>query len=158
MVTTIPATWRPMSATSLPMVHREKNLKLNHRARPAIPQPIRDCTRVLDHDWVYQYWDRNDTLLYVGIAADAASRANKHRSGSIWWPFVKSGAAELVELRESERLEYVSILCDHPMFNSRHSRVPDERKVEYLARHEAWDLVDEFIRRTRLEYSGELHE
>lgn len=126
------------------------DLGVNWRRRPPVPTAIRGCGYRDGVDWIYWYRDRDRTLLYVGIASHAERRANSHRAASIWWPFVREGRAHPVSTDESELVERHMIARQEPLFNTAHSVVDDEERVEYLARHEAWDLLDEFFRRRRL--------
>jgi hypothetical protein len=123
---------------------------VRHRGKPPVPKSIRQCDALdtgddLDKYWVYAYWGRDGELLYIGISNDPAHRANGHRGGSRWWRFVASGDAWLVDLHKVERLERDMIVDFDPLFNIEHSRGDWQDMVEYCARREAWDLVDEII-------------
>lgn len=113
---------------------------------PAIPEPIRRCSQWHpDHLWLYAYWDRNATLLYVGIGTEALRRAQHHRRSARWWRFVATGRAWLHLDADAERSEVDLIANCRPLFNLAHARGSERRTLEYCARHEAWDLVDELI-------------
>lgn len=123
---------------------------VNWRHRPPVPATIKGCGYRDGLDWIYWYRDRDRTLLYVGIASNAEQRARGHRAASIWWPFVRMGRSHPVPAEESESTEQYLIQRQRPLFNTAHSTIDDEQRVEYLARHEAWDLLDEFMRRRRI--------
>ena len=113
---------------------------------PAIPGPIRRCNHWHpDHLWLYAYWDRDDILLYVGIGTNALRRAQHHRRSARWWRFVATGRAWLHLDADTEQSEFDLIVNCKPLFNITHARGSGRPTLEYCARHEAWDQVDELI-------------
>lgn len=124
---------------------------MNWRYRPPLPATVRSCGFVNGWDWVYRYWDDGGILLYVGISNHAAKRAAAHRCSSVWWPFVATATVDLARQDASGGVEYRGIRYEQPLFNVRSTRVSDERCVEYLARREAWDLVDFWLDHSGLE-------
>lgn len=82
-------------------------------------------------------------LLYIGISNNPAQRAHGHRSRSRWWRFVARGDAERIPIRESERTERHLIRVLQPLFNVTHAGASSVPLIEYCARREAWEIVDD---------------
>lgn len=141
------------------MVQRERQ-PVNWRHRPPLPAAVRSCGFVTGWDWIYRYWDDQDVLLYVGVSNHAAKRAVGHRCTSMWWPFVASATVDRARQGVSGGVEYRAIRDERPLFNVRATRVSDQLCVEYLARREAWDLVDVWLDQSGLEMrwdAGQFH-
>lgn len=113
--------------------------------RPAIPPVIRQCPRAKEHmDWLYSYYARDGELLYIGVAIDPAERANNHRQASKWWRFVNAAAVEAVPLSQSGECERDFIYLFTPLFNGMYRTYGYDEVIEFCARRQAWDLVDDY--------------
>lgn len=125
---------------------------------PRIPLVVQQVDRAAAPAyWVYAYEDRDRNLLYVGISDDPLERAKKHVSASRWWRFVDRAWVFLMPNEtHAQAYERELIYNLNPLFNIRHSSVPFRDALEYLARRDAWDLVDEML--PYAEYEQELED
>lgn len=108
--------------------------------------PIQDAVRQEEgRDWVYGYWDRDRRPLYVGLAFDVRKRAQEHARSSRWWRFVDVGGASSIGAERARDIEETLILKVKPLFNIKNSRLPWSYTIEYLAKRDAWDLIDYYV-------------
>lgn len=96
-------------------------------------------------DWLYTYYARGGELLYLGVAIDPLSRARNHRNASKWWKFVTDAEVTAVPLSQSGECERDFIHLFTPLFNGMYRTYGYQEVIEFCARHEAWDLVDDYI-------------
>lgn len=69
---------------------------------------------------LYRYFDSDGELLYVGITAHGHSRAEVHRSQSLWWAAAASATFEHHPNRAAAlRAEAAAILAENPLYNVR---------------------------------------
>jgi predicted GIY-YIG superfamily endonuclease len=77
------------------------------------PNPLRPY-------WLYRCLDRNDTLLYVGIARDPARRLREHAGSKSWFGYVAQldvAAWSWVSREDAEKAEQEAIKTELPLFN-----------------------------------------
>jgi hypothetical protein len=95
-------------------------------------------------DWMYAYFSRDGELLYIGLAVDPAHRATGHRSSSKWWRWVAYAEVYAFPAKVSGREEQIAIHMLEPLFNAQYRTYGYEEVIEFCARQEAWDLVDDY--------------
>lgn len=102
-----------------------------HNPTPASPPAVPTS--------VYQYFDENDVLIYVGITARSTSRQREHNADKMWWPFVARQTVEHYHARGEALLrEGELIRAYRPPFNT-------QQNPGYLQTRAAYLLMREFI-------------
>jgi hypothetical protein len=87
---------------------------------------------------VYLYYDRHDTLIYVGITDRGIWRNREHDATAEWWPFVARQEVEHLATREAAlQREKLLIIERRPPFNRQHNPDYAEHREAYLA----WQLA-----------------
>lgn len=67
---------------------------------------------------LYRYYDKDGTLLYVGISLNAIARATQHRVGAHWWANVANMTVEHYATREqAAHAEREAIAGEKPLYN-----------------------------------------
>lgn len=111
---------------------------------PVQPNPADfplDGQRVL----VYQHFDADGMLLYIGISDQPTRRGKVHAAYSGWVEFAVDMNGKWCNSRaHAEALEEYLIRTRHPIFNTRHNDGPEarERHRVYLAAKGRLDLLD----------------
>jgi hypothetical protein len=75
---------------------------------------------------LYRYFDKDDSLLYVGISVSPIARQLQHRQTSRWYDRVAKMTVEWCESREEALdLERIAIINERPRHNIRHKATSD---------------------------------
>ena len=83
---------------------------------------------------VYQYFDRRDVLLYVGITGQRSTRNTQHNRDKAWWPHVHSQEVDHFPTRAEALAAEKRLIQKHrPPFNTQHNPDKGELGVVYLA-------------------------
>lgn len=94
---------------------------------------------------LYRHFDADGQLLYVGISVNTSRRRIEHLSQAPWLRFQATETVEwLVDREAAEEAETTAIQVEQPIFNIR--RAVDgsrERRLQYLAKKGAWDMLSE---------------
>jgi predicted GIY-YIG superfamily endonuclease len=92
---------------------------------------------------LYRFFDRADTLLYVGITMDLPKRLQSHQRDKAWWHRVANMKAEHYPTRKAAlAAEAVAIREERPLFNDQHNGlVPAEEAFADLSTHEKIRLL-----------------
>lgn len=93
---------------------------------------------------VYRYYDDQDILLYIGIAANMRKRQRTHIDDSAWMEFAARSTISRYPTRgEALKAEEIAIQAERPLFNVYHNNTlrARVRLVEYLTEHERTDLI-----------------
>jgi hypothetical protein len=101
---------------------------------------------------LYRYW-QGDDLLYVGIAANAYSRAAQHSETARWWPEASHVTFEKYASREEVLIaEKMAIKREHPQYNITHNtgaRSPERLYGQIVQRQTAdWENYSQVTRRS----------
>ena len=78
---------------------------------------------------LYRYFDKDGTLLYVGISWSAIIRATRHRDRAHWWNAVASMTREVHPTR-GDAAERHAIMSERPLHNVVHNRLRSRPPVE----------------------------
>lgn len=94
---------------------------------------------------VYRHFDADGVLLYVGMSSRTESRRVRHLRDAAWPRFQATETVEWLANRAlAEAAEEKAITEEEPIFNIRGAADgARERRLRYLAAHEAWDLLKE---------------
>lgn len=87
---------------------------------------------------LYRLYDLNDSLLYVGIANNPATRWSYHAGEKTWWPQVERKTLQWFPSRaEAEQAEILAITTEDPRYNVTHSltRKPGDARKEDTGRY-----------------------
>lgn len=99
-----------------------------------VPRPVRDSSQAPIGTSLYLYFDRHDTLIYVGITGRGIWRNREHDASAEWWPFVARQEVEHLATREEAlRREKLLILERRPPFNRQHNPDYADHRAAYLA-------------------------
>lgn len=82
---------------------------------------------------LYRYFDKDDSLLYVGIAYDPDERQKGHAvtAAKTWYPLAAKRTVAWFHTRtEAERAEKAAIKNETPRFNDRHNQRRDPIAIE----------------------------
>ena len=83
---------------------------------------------------IYRYYDRVDTLLYVGITSQRSARNQQHNADKAWWPYVVRQDVEHFGTRaEALAREKSLIQARRPPFNIQHNPDRGELGPAYVA-------------------------
>lgn len=95
---------------------------------------------------VYTLYDRNDTLIYVGISNLPQQRWKEHAAKQPWWPEVVTREIEWFDTRaEAERQEVRCIAARHPRHNHAPG-MPERGKPESSGRRRpGWGASQELL-------------
>ncbi|MET9725434.1 GIY-YIG nuclease family protein [Streptomyces zaomyceticus] len=100
---------------------------------------------------LYRLFDKNSTLLYVGISNTPKERWKQHAADKPWWPLVATRGEEwYLERRDAEKAERVAREVEKPRFNSitpageteSNDRIPKE-EIEAAGRRVAERLAED---------------
>jgi len=79
--------------------------------------------------FLYRYFDRFNTLLYIGISNNSLTRFKQHIKSSIWIEFASYSHIETYKTREEAlKAEKEAILNENPLFNVNH-RIEDRKSL-----------------------------
>jgi hypothetical protein len=90
------------------------------------------------HTTLYRWFDTADVLLYVGISAAPAGRAETHERESAWMQFAAWSAVEALPTRSRAlKAESAAIAREKPVFNIQGNDTPAarQRRDDYLTSH-----------------------
>lgn len=93
---------------------------------------------------LYEWFDYDGRLLYIGITRDLAARQESHSRRSSWGQFAIRCTVERYPTREDvESMERRLIAEKRPLFNHVHNDTPEARQrlVEYLVEKGRLDLL-----------------
>lgn len=86
---------------------------------------------------LYQAFNDNGEILYVGISHNAITRLRQHRSSSAWWPHATwFQVTRYEERRDAEKAEALVVAFDDPPYNVDRCEGPMRR---------AWKDIDRGI-------------
>lgn len=113
---------------------------------------------------VYQYFDENGVVVYIGITSRNVRRQGEHDKGKAWWPFVASQSVEHFDTREQAHRREVELIRQYrPPFNVQHNPDHEVIRAAFLAYREAaaehetpTDLVRASKKRIPLALVGEV--
>lgn len=92
-------------------------------SRPRTPRPGATA--------VYRLYDRDNTLLYVGISNRPDLRFKQHAADKPWWPQVFRREVRMFRTRsQALRAEEVAIRSERPLYNIVHNEA-NPRRVRY---------------------------
>jgi len=84
---------------------------------------------------LYRFYDKDMTLLYVGITQRGSNRFDEHSSDQLWWQYSDTVQLEHFDTREQvSRAEKRAIKNESPVFNVQHSRRRDVLLNDYLSK------------------------
>jgi predicted GIY-YIG superfamily endonuclease len=87
---------------------------------------------------VYQFFDPNGVVLYIGITSRSTRRQGEHVKTQEWWPLVASQSVEHFATRqEAQRREVELIRRFRPPFNVQHNPGHETVRLAYYAYREA---------------------
>lgn len=66
---------------------------------------------------LYRMYDRDDTLLYVGVSLNVTARLTKHSSRSFWDSVERIELRHFDERQDALDAETLAIATEHPVFN-----------------------------------------
>lgn len=114
------------NAPSLLAVWSCNNSRGRHREDGARMQ---DCTTPPQAQAsVYRYYDRDGTLLYVGVTKRGQIRNCEHASFKEWWPYVSTQEVEHFPTYQMALSEEKALICERrPPFNKQHN--PDHASM-----------------------------
>lgn len=102
--------------------------------------------QLLSPCFVYRFFDDDDRLLYVGVAADVGRRIAQHRVTASWWPEATRGEFRCYPSREAAlQAEALAIAVERPGRNLVRPHVREDRAAE-LSPAEQTRLVTELER------------
>lgn len=86
---------------------------------------------------LYRFWDKNNTLLYIGISNNFLGRITQHTSTAEWFPQASYVTLEHFDSRlEVEQAEKNAIKSELPLYNKTHNPIYEShlkhwRKIKY---------------------------
>lgn len=93
----------------------------------------------VEHDQaasVYQYFDANGVLLYVGMTSRGDARNVEHNKSKDWWPHVASQSVSHFGSRATAlEVERELISAFAPPFNVQHNARHEQARSHYLRKH-----------------------
>ena len=78
--------------------------------------------------FLYRFYDRTDTLLYIGITNDPKTRFKWHRKNQPWWPDVDERKTRVAFYPTREAVldaERKAIVAENPLYNDQHNLTVD---------------------------------
>lgn len=99
--------------------------------------------------FLYRFYDRTDTLLYIGITNDPKTRFKWHRKNQPWWSDVDQSKTriEYHATRDSVlKAERAAIEDETPLYNDQHNPSVDT-PASIMAEEAKADLADSILRR-----------
>jgi hypothetical protein len=91
---------------------------------------------------LYRFYDKDDTLLYVGVTNTWYQRFHQHERQAGWFSKVSHATFEPYESREAvEAAELIAIKTENPVFNKA-SNPAYEVGVNHFARLKTWTQTD----------------
>ncbi|NIB43837.1 helix-turn-helix domain-containing protein [Pseudomaricurvus alkylphenolicus] len=97
---------------------------------------------------LYRHFDKDDSLLYVGISLSAVNRLAQHKVASNWYPDVCRMTIENFDSRdELLNAERRAILEERPKHNVRHSK-SEQQRLDAIAAEQARKDKELLLKRT----------
>lgn len=104
---------------------------------------------------LYRLYDKNETLLYVGITSELRRRYQQHAESKAWWSKVAVRDAEWLPSRtQALRAEGIAIRREKPKFNvqgtsrpKQTKRAVSERSLKHRVAYMAYRIEQSVLRR-----------
>jgi len=81
---------------------------------------------------LYRHFDKDGSLLYIGVSLSAVKRLGQHKAKAHWYEFISRVEIESFETREYVlEAERIAIITEKPRYNL---KIPVERKEKKLKR------------------------